>query len=219
MHPELQKTIDGIKTSNREIFFQILLVFIVPVGLIAAGVLPIEHRVSILSLAFIGLAAVLFFFDGWTLRMFGLHLKETKRYARAYFAFTIIMILIVVLFSEQVLHLEEIQRWWTHRHFIYLFFIVSLVQEVAYRGYLMPALGKLSKNIPMVLFANALIFTFLHIIFPNPMIGLPLAFTGGMGFAIMYLYYPSLPLVVLSHAALNFCVVLYGFFVIPGATY
>jgi membrane protease YdiL (CAAX protease family) len=60
---------------------------------------------------------------------------------------------------------------------------------------------------------------FLHVIFPNPMIGLPIAFIGGIGFAVMYLRYPSLPLIILSHALINFFVVLYGFFVVPGVTY
>ena len=60
---------------------------------------------------------------------------------------------------------------------------------------------------------------FLHSIFPNPTIGLPIAFIGGLGFALMYMKYPSLLLIIISHSIINFFVVLYGFFVIPGVTY
>ena len=151
--------------------------------------------------------------------MFGMQKKLLKKYLRPYIIFTLIMLCLIAASGEYILKTEEVRKWWTHSHFLYMFFVVSFFQEIAYRGYLVPALGKLSSNIPMVIFANALIFTLLHTIYPNPMIGLPMAFMGGIAFCLMYIRYPSLPLIILSHAALNFCAVLYGFFIIPGVTY
>lgn len=217
MNPALKRTIAKIKTGKLEIFIQILIVFILPVALIHGGVIPITKRVLMLVII-VTLFVVILAKERWTLRMLGVEKEKIKKYALPYLAFTGIMLLLIFLFSEHVLHVEEISQWWTHRHFLYLFFIVSLFQEVAYRGYLIPALGKLAHSVPMLVFANVLLFTFLHTIFPNPMIGLPVAFVGGVGFAIMYLRYPSLPLIVISHAALNFCAVLYGFFIVPGVT-
>ena len=218
MHRSIRHTISRIETSRIEIFIQILLVFILPVALIYAKIIPITDRVLVL----IGMVTIftgILVYEKWTPSMFFLHRKNMRQYFLPYLAFTVIMMLLLIGFGEYIIKNEEIKRWWTHSHFLYLFFVVSFFQEVAYRGYLIPALGKLSRNVPMIVLTNTLIFVFLHTIFPNPMVGLPVAFVGGIGFAVMYLRYPSLPLIILSHAALNFCAVLYGFFIIPGFTH
>ncbi len=218
MHRSIRKAIHRIETSRMEIFIQIVLVFIVPVALIYAKIIPIQDRVFVLA-GMVTLFTIVLVYEKWTPGMFFLQENSIKKYFLPYLVFTIIMMLLLIGFGEYIIKNEEIKRWWTHSHFLYLFFIVSFFQEVAYRGYLIPALGKLSRNVPMIVLTNTLIFVFLHTIFPNPMVGLPVAFVGGLGFAIMYLRYPSLPLIILSHAALNFCAVLYGFFIIPGVTH
>lgn len=219
MHPKLIKIIHGIRASKKEIFLQILLVFIIPVTLIQTGIIPLTSRVLFLALVVSTLLVVLFSFDHWKIRMFAVDIKGFKEHLVPYIIFTAILALLLVGFGEYILKYEELQRWWQHSHFLYLFFIVSLLQEIAYRGYLIPALGKLTDKTPMLIFANAVLFTFLHIIYPNPFIGLSVAFLGGIGFAVMYINYPSLSLIILSHSVLNFVAVLYGFFVIPGITY
>lgn len=220
MHPKIAETIANIRTGKRELFFQILLVFIVPVVLVQTGIIPVNGRVPLLALLVSALLAVLFSFEHWTPHMFGLDKAALRAHFLPYVIFTAILAVGLAAFGEYILKYEELKEWWTHSHFLYLFFVVSLFQEIAYRGYLIPALGKLSDaRTPVLIFANALLFTFLHVIYPHPMIGLPVAFVGGVAFAIMYLRHPSLTLVILSHAVLNFVAVLYGFFVIPGVTY
>ncbi|MEI8130545.1 MAG: type II CAAX endopeptidase family protein [bacterium] len=218
MHRSVSHAIRRIETSRIEIFIQIVLVFIIPVALIYAKIIPITDRVFVL-VGMVTLFTGILVYEKWTPSMFFLERSTLKKYFLPYLAFTIIMMLLLIGFGEYIIKNEEIKRWWTHSHFLYLFFVVSFFQEVAYRGYLIPALGKLSRNVPMIVITNTLIFVFLHTIFPNPMVGLPVAFVGGIGFAVMYLRYPSLPLIILSHAALNFCAVLYGFFIIPGITH
>lgn len=150
--------------------------------------------------------------------MLGLTTHRIKQYIIPYALFTLIAITLITLFGEKMGQ-EGLARWWTYNHFLYGFFIVSLFQEIGYRAYLIPALGKLVSKPIYIILINALLFTFLHILFPNPLIGLPLAFIGGIGFALMYMKYPSLLLIIISHSTINFFVVLYGFFVIPGVTY
>lgn len=219
MHPELKRAEKGIRSTKKQIFVQVLLVFIVPVALLYYHVIPLSMRVPVLAVATSGFVAYLVLVEGWTSHMFGIRKGEFSKFFGPYLVFTVSMMLVLVLFGEYAIKTEELKRWWTSSHFLYLFFFVSLFQEVAYRGYLVPALGKMTKSLSVMVLANILLFTFLHIIFPNPIIGLPVAFVGGAGFVLMYLRYPSLPLVVLSHAALNFCAVLYGFFIIPGLTH
>jgi membrane protease YdiL (CAAX protease family) len=87
-----------------------------------------------------------------------------------------------------------------------------LLQEIAYRGFLFPKLQELSQKWWVVIGANTVLFTFLHIIYPIPGIMLPVAFFSGLALSIMYRYYPNLILISLAHAVLNFIAVLHGFF-------
>ncbi len=218
MNPELKHSISQIKTDKRKIFLQILIIFIFPIILIWAGVIPVEKRVLALVAVVTGLV-VLLHVEKWNLRMLGVGNGKFHKYFIPYAVFTGSLVLLIILFGEDITKKEEVARWWTHSHFMYLFFVVSLFQEVAYRGYLMPALGKIHKSPGFIIIGNALLFTFLHSIFPGLLIGLPVAFAGGVGFAYMYYKYPNLPLIILSHSVLNFFIVLFGFFAMPGLTY
>lgn len=218
MNPQLRSAITHIKTSERELFWQILIVFILPIILISTKIIPISRHVLVLGI----LVCILFFVllsEKWNLKMLGLRTDTIKKYFAPYAIFTAVLVLLITQFGEIVTKQDELTHWWTHHHFLYLFFVVSALQEVAYRGYLMPALGKLTKNPFTLIVANAVIFTFLHTIFPDLYTGLPVAFLGGIGFAFMYYRYPNLPLIIICHSILNFYIVLYGFFVIPGITY
>ncbi len=218
MHPELSRAILEIRTSKRELVAQILTVFIFPIVLIQLGFIPLGARVFVL-IFLVSLLVIILFTEKWTLAMLGVTKAGIKKYFLPYLIFTAAMVLLITAFGESVTGKEELGNWWTKQHFLYLFFIVSLFQEIAYRGYLIPALGKLIAKPQIVFLCNIVLFTFLHAIFPDPLVSLPVAFAGGIGFAAMYMKYPSLPLIIISHALLNFFAVLYGFFVIPGVTY
>ena len=217
MNPILEKTISSIKTKDRELNIQIFIVFLIPIILLDLGIIPITYRIWVMALLVTLLVSILIA-EKWTWNMLGLKTNTFKKYLLPYIIFTAIGLVGVIVFGEKTGQ-EEIAKWWTYDHFIYGFFLVSLLQEIAYRAYLIPALGKLVSSPLKIVLINTLLFTFLHTIFPNPVMGLPLAFVGGLGFAFMYIRYPNLPLIVLSHAILNFVIVLYGFFVIPGITY
>jgi|GEM_PF-374065 len=201
-----------IKTSKLEIILQIFFVFIVPVLLFQVGVIPVSLRLWVLVII-VSLFLFILAKEKWTLAIMHLETDTIKKFVWPYVIFTIIGVIIVSFFGEKIGR-EELAIWWRNSHFIYLFFIVSVFQEVAYRGYLIPALQKIFNSPILVIFLNALIFTYMHSIFGNLQISLFLAFIGGLGFAIMYIKYPNLILITLSHAALNFTAVLYGFFLI-----
>jgi len=217
MNPDLEQAIVSIKTNDKELYAQIFVVFLIPIILLDFGIIPIQYRIWVMGVLVAILVSILIA-EKWTWKMLGLNTGTFKKYLLPYIVFTAIGVVGVIIFGEKTGQ-EEVAKWWTYNHFIYGFFLVSLLQEVAYRGYLIPALGKVISNPLKIIAVNALLFTFLHTIFPNPVLGLPLAFMGGIGFSFMYMRFPNLPLVVLSHAILNFVIVLYGFFVIPGITY
>lgn len=212
MHPDLIETVQHLKTTKLQILIQIILVFIAPVLLLQYSITPISFRTLVL-VGVVSLLVYILYKEQWTPKMLGYISRASKREALAYTIFTIVGVIAIAQFGELIGN-EEVTRWWTHPHFLYLFIIVSVFQEVAYRGFLIPALGKLSRSPFFIVILNASLFAFLHIIFPNLSIGLPLAFIGGIGFALMYMRYPNLPMIMVSHAVLNFCAVLYGFFTI-----
>ncbi len=205
---------DRVTTSKTELILQILLIFILPVALIKFGIIPISMRIPVL-VAVAALTLFVLIKEKWTLNMFHVDMQSVKKYYPQYILFTVVGVVMISVLGEN-LGKEEIARWWTYPHFLYLFFVVSLFQEILYRGYLIPALQKLLNETAVVILCNTIIFTFMHMLFQNPQVGLPLAFIGGIGFATMYIRYPSLPLIVLSHAVLNFCALLYGFFLVHG---
>lgn len=206
-----------IRTSKKELFAQILLVFVLPIFLIKSGVIPIQMRsLALISIVFVLLLVLLK--EKWTFSMLGLETSTIKKYFLRYAVFTTIGVIIISQLGENI-GLEELSMWWHYKHFLYVFFIVSLFQEIAYRGYLIPALAKLTNSPLSIIVCNTLLFTLLHTIFPNLLFNLPLALIGGFGFSIMYMRYPNLPLMIVSHSILNFVAVLYGFFIIPGVTY
>ena len=89
---------------------------------------------------------------------------------------------------------------------------IAIVQEFLYRGFLMRELRLTRMRIAAVIIVNALLFTFLHIIYNPPLIILPMTLIGGIGFAWMYTRYPNLVLIAISHSILNFFAIWCGFF-------
>lgn len=218
MNPQLAASIENITTTRREIFMHIIIIFILPITLIYFKIIPITLRVPLL-VVLVSALIIRVVREKWTPNMFGATFNKIRDYALPYAIFTAIGVFAIIQLSQEIPTLKKATDLWHHSHFLYAFFVVSFFQEVAYRGYLIPALGKLTRVPIYIVFANTLLFTYLHFIFPNPLLSLPVAFFGGLGFSIMYIRYPSLPLIIVAHSVLNFFAVWYGFFVVPGLTH
>jgi membrane protease YdiL (CAAX protease family) len=130
-----------------------------------------------------------------------------------YFLATSLALCGIILFSEWMGRVS-VSHGWTKPHFLFLFIVVSFFQEFAFRGFLMPLLKKIFSDGVTIVLLNALLFAVMHVIYPFPVIGLPLAFLGGIFFAALYHKYPNLILVTIAHSVLNFAMVWYGFFTV-----
>jgi membrane protease YdiL (CAAX protease family) len=192
------------------VLYQIFFIFILPIALLVFGVVPVGWRMLVLCVAMLFMYGVIQK-EKISDATMGLSKSTFRKSIIPYTLFTIAGILIFITLSNE-LGINPRIIWWQHAHFLFLFLPVSLLQEIAYRGFLFPKLRALSHKWWVVIGANTVLFTFLHIIYPMPGIMLPVAFFSGLALSLMYRYYPNLILISLAHAVLNFIAVLHGFF-------
>ena len=192
------------------VLYQIFFIFVLPIVLLAFGIIPVVWRMIVLCVAMLFMYGVIQK-ERITDQMMGLSNKTFKKSLLPYLIFTLVGVFIFVRLSE-VLAIDPKIVWWQHSHFLFIFLPVSLLQEIAYRGFLFPKLKELTNKWWVIIIINTILFTILHVIYPVPGIMLPVAFFSGLGLSIMYRYYPNLLLISFSHAVLNFIAVLHGFF-------
>lgn len=198
--------------SNRLIHTQIFLIFVLPVLLIYFGILPVSWRMIVLAFGSLLIYGIIRK-EEWTFEEMGLHSHNYKKSIPFYASFTALGILILFFIHHEINYPDITSRIFFIKTFAF-FVPISFFQEFAFRSFLIPRLQILYKNKFTIVLFNALLFTLIHIIYPNLGIGLPLAFCSGIYFAWMYMKYPNLVLVSISHAALNITAVLLGFFTI-----
>jgi membrane protease YdiL (CAAX protease family) len=121
---------------------------------------------------------------------------------------------IFIILVANTFHLTPPFLWWMNRKLLALFVFVSVFQEFAFRGFLIPVLGKIFHRNFAIVLINAVLFAGMHSIYSFPIIALPVAFVGGLVFAGLYIKYPNLILISIMHCILNFVAVGYGFFAI-----
>ncbi|MES2416126.1 MAG: CPBP family intramembrane glutamic endopeptidase [Patescibacteria group bacterium] len=194
------------------VFGQIFLIFVLPIILLYLNILPKEARVFILILACLLIYAIIKK-EKYTLQDLGISVHTFKKYLIPYLCLMTLSVIVIISYSER-LEMEPQPQWWTKPHFLFLFLVVSFLQEFAYRSFLVLKLKQVFGDRLGIVLINALLFTLLHIIYPIPQVMLPLAFIGGLAFTVIYMKYPNLFLISLTHSVLNFVAVLHGFFVI-----
>ncbi|HPS21697.1 MAG TPA: type II CAAX endopeptidase family protein [Candidatus Paceibacterota bacterium] len=196
--------------SKRLVLTQIFLIFILPVALLYFKILPSDWRMILLLICSIFIYGIIRH-ERWTHVDMGLRHDNFKKAVPFYFVFTLLGVLALVIIQHKL----GLQNLNTKEFFIrtWAFFIpVSFFQEFAFRAFLIPRLQYLYNNKVTVILVNAILFTLIHIIYPNLGVGLIVAFVSGIFFAWLYQKYPNLLLVSTSHAVLNLLAVLLGFF-------
>jgi len=198
--------------SKRLILVQIFLIFILPVFLIYFNILPVSWRMILLLVCSLVLYGIIRKED-WSFEDLGLHHHNYKKAIPFYAGFTVLGVLLLFFIHHEINPPDIATRLFFIKTFAF-FIPISFFQEFAFRAFLVPRLKTLYKNELFIIFFNAILFTLIHIIYPNWGIGLPLAFFSGIFFAWLYIKYPNLVLVSISHAILNITAVLLGFFTI-----
>ncbi len=198
--------------SKRLILTQIFIIFVLPVFLLYFNIVSISWRMIFLAISSLIIYGIIRR-EEWSYEEMGLRYDNFKKAMPFYLVFVIIGAL-ALFFIDNKLNLPDVDT--TSRIIrTWIFFIpISVFQEFAFRSFLIPMLKKLYDNNYIVILINAILFTLIHVIFPNLGIGLPLAFVSGILFAWLYIKYPNLVLISLAHSVLNIIAVLLGFFVV-----
>ena len=193
--------------------YQVFMIFVVPVALLYFGIIPIEWRFFVLAFCALMIYGIIRK-EKWNMDMLGIKEYHTEKQLTPYIVFTLVGIFFLIGTAGLFGMTPKISTD-NALHLFLLFIPVSAFQQFAYQGFLMPVLYRIYKSPVRIVFVNALLFTFLHIIYPDARVNLPLAFVGGIAFSMMYLRYPNLILISIAHAVFNFTAILYGFFVVP----
>ncbi len=188
----------------------ILFLFVSPIAILYFGIIPFSARLWILGLYVIAVSIIVFRQErSW--RSLGMRSDNIRALTLPYTIFTLVSVCLLLVFAH-ILGKEPTPGWTNNSSLLFLFIPISFTQEFLYRSFLMTELRKFYTSIISVIIVNSLLFTFLHVIYGEPFITLPLALVAGVGFSYMYYKYPNLWLIALSHSILNFVAVLYSFF-------
>jgi len=198
------------KPSKRLIIVQIFLIFILPIALLHFKILPVDWRVGLLVISALFIYGIIRH-EHWTHEDMGIRHDNFKKALPFYFFFTVLSIGVLFLLDYKVGMPDINTKMFYLKTFIF-FLPISFFQEFAFRSFLIPRLKEVFKNTYVIIFSNAVLFTLIHIIYPNLGISIPIAFVSGIFFAWLYWKYPNLLLISLSHAVLNATAVLLGFF-------
>lgn len=198
--------------SRKIIVAQIFLIFVVPIVLLYFNILPVSWRIVMLAVNALLIYGIITR-EHWTHEDMGVHTQNFKKSFPFYLFFTIVGLVALFLIDHKM-NMPDID---TTNYIIrtWIFFLpISFFQEFAFRSFLIPRLKELYDNTFVIVFINAILFTLMHIIYPNLGIGLPIAFVSGIFFAWLYVKHPNLLLITISHSILNITAVLLGFFAI-----
>jgi hypothetical protein len=199
--------------SKRLIITQILVIFVLPVLLLYFKIFPTNWRIVLLVISSLFIYGIIRH-ERWVPEDMGVRHDNFRKAFPFYLFFTALGVLILFLISSKV-KLPEVRTIPFYIKTIIFFIPSSFFQEFAFRSFLIPRLKIVfNNNNYYIIFFNTILFVFMHIIYLNWGIILPLLSIMGVLFAWLYIKYPNLILVSVAHSILNVIAVLLGFFVI-----
>lgn len=192
---------------------QVLLVFVLPVYLLYKKIIPFKYRLHVLFSIF--LVTILFIvLEGMSLYDLGIRFDNIDSHIFPYIAFTVLISVAIFYLSKYILKRTHFVHFWAEKksHF-FMFIPLSFLQEFIFRGYLIPKLFDIFTSSFMVVFINALLFMYIHVIYSNKKIDLLLVFIEGFLIAMIYVFYPNLIFATIAHATHNFIAIFFKFFI------
>lgn len=187
----------------------IIIIFVIPVLFLYFRIIPDDQYLVVLAI-YTSFVLLVVFREEWSFKKLHIRSDNIRTVLLPYIIFTLLGI-VALLFLSEIL---QVEREISSLYFLFLGWSIptGIIQEFLYRGFLVHELKRMYASAALVVFINALIFALLHIIYNPPIIILPLTFIAGIGFVWMYMKYPNLLMVSISHGILNFVAIYLGFF-------
>jgi len=189
---------------------EILFLFIVPIMLLYFKKINFKYRIHVLSLICLITIGIIVL-GKWSWFDLGIRIDNIKESLIPYIVFTIVGVLCLIMVAKLLKNKPE-KAFYKQTHFIFGFVLVSILQEFLFRSFLIPKLSLITSSTIIIILINALLFTFMHIIYFNKKSILILLFVSGLIFAYLYLRFPNFILISISHSILNYFAVMFGFF-------
>lgn len=196
---------------------QVIVLYVLPMLLFVTDVVPVVWRYGLFG---VGMTIPLFemLLRRWSPRRIGFRVDNLASGLLPYAAFTATLTVGLLLLARllgKVPTGHPLARW--DLSLILSTILLSFLQEVCFRGYLRIKLDAVFASTGLQVLANALLFAWLHVIYPDPFFSMAITFIAGLGFATMFHFYPNLWLIAGSHAVLNCVSTLYCFLSLTGA--
>lgn len=189
---------------------EILILFVIPIMLLYFKKINFKYRIHVLILICL-VTTFIIIFEKWSLNDLGIRIDNIKEGLIPYTLFTIIGIICLIIVAR-ILKKKPEEKFYKQLHFIFGFVILSILQEFLFRGFLIVKLSSFINLPVLIIFINAILFTVMHFIYFNEKSVLILLFFSGIFFAYLYLNYPNLILISVSHSILNYFAVMFGLF-------
>lgn len=194
------------------ILIQVFLVFILPVLLINLKIVDVKYRLYILFLMPF-LVIIFIIYDKMSFYDLGFRLDNLFVGVMPYLFLTLLGVFGIYLFAKIIDRKIDKSLIKKDPHFFLLLFIpISIIQQFMFEAFLLNKLLVVFDPFFAIIF-TALIFAYMHTIYPGVYINFPLAFIGGFLFTQTYYFFPNIILASIMHMCLNPVAVLYDFFI------
>ncbi len=207
-----------MQVNETKILEHIAFIFVLPIALLYFNIINKDFRVLVLAVACLLIYGIIKK-DHWSKKDMAMVVGDRKSHLVPY-AFFMLVGTFVILLLARLFGLEPETSWWSSRefwanpHFLFLFVVVSFLQEFAYRVFLIRELEGIFSKTSTVIVINAILFIFLHAIYPLTWPSVILVTISSVAFPLMYIKYRDFWLIGLAHSLFNFIAVLHGFLVI-----
>ncbi|MBP7740682.1 CPBP family intramembrane metalloprotease [Candidatus Woesebacteria bacterium] len=185
----------------------LIIALILPILLIQIKVFPYKFRFIAHLIGFLFILFLIIFYS-YTPYDLGIRFDNFAEGIIPYSLITATMSFALIIYAK-ITKQKTVKHPFLLPHFQYGFLILSILQELIYRGLLIPVLVSANFSFIATVITSSTIFAYLHIIYPNSVRNVFFSFILGIFYAVIYLTYPNLILISISHAVLNFLALYY----------
>ena len=147
---------------------QVVALYVLPMLLIVTDAVPAAYRYWLFG---IGMAIPLLemIVGRWLPRRIGLRVDTLMPYFLPYLAFTTVLTVGLLLLAQLLgkVPAGHPLDWW-NPSLILTITVLSFLQEVCFRGYLLEKLAIVFDQVSLRVLVNALLFAWMHVIYPDP---------------------------------------------------